>query len=134
MQAALLVGHGVMVPGSGLALSNGVSLGGVELAGAADAVSVTIKDANGLAVRTLDLGAMPSGTSNFAWDGKTDSGATAADGTYSISIKATQGGAAVSATSLQVAAVLGVTRTGQDWKIDVGNLGQFAVADVRQIL
>jgi flagellar basal-body rod modification protein FlgD len=134
MQAALLVGHGVMVPGSTLAMSQGTALGGFELAGNADSVSVTIRNANGIAVRTLDLGAQGAGVNNFQWDGKTDSGAKAADGNYSISVKAVQGGNAVSATNLQVAAVLGVTRTTQGWQIDVGNLGEFALADVRQIL
>lgn len=52
LQAAALVGHGVMVPGSGLSLQEGTALGGVELTDAADRVRVTIKDGNGLAIRT----------------------------------------------------------------------------------
>src|SRR5512146_3106311 len=44
LQAASLVNHGVMVPGSGLQLSNGGAVGAVDLASAADEVTVTIKD------------------------------------------------------------------------------------------
>ncbi|MCK7498302.1 MAG: hypothetical protein MZW92_52395 [Comamonadaceae bacterium] len=47
VQAAALVGHGVLVPGSGLRLDQGVALGGIELAEPADRVRVSIKDSNG---------------------------------------------------------------------------------------
>ncbi|MDP2107925.1 MAG: flagellar hook capping FlgD N-terminal domain-containing protein, partial [Rhodocyclaceae bacterium] len=57
MQAAALVGRGVLVPGSALQLVEGAAVGALELAGPADEVTVTIKDANGLVQRTLNLGA-----------------------------------------------------------------------------
>jgi flagellar hook assembly protein FlgD len=56
VQAAALVGKGVMVEGKALTLSGGKAYGGIELASAADKVTVTIKDANGLEVRKLELG------------------------------------------------------------------------------
>jgi flagellar basal-body rod modification protein FlgD len=39
MQAAAMVGHGVLVPGSGLLLAGGMAIGGVELDGPADRVT-----------------------------------------------------------------------------------------------
>jgi len=134
LQAAALVGHGVLVPGSALSLQQGQAVAGVDLASAADDVVATIKDANGLAVRKLDLGAMVAGASSFAWDGKTDSGATAADGAYTVSLAATQGGGAVTANALQVGMVSSVANSSQGASLNVAGLGTFSLSDVKQIL
>ena len=134
LQAAALVGHGVLVPGSGMKLSNGGGQGGFELAGAADKVTVDIKDANGLLVRTLNMGEQKAGVVPFAWDGKTDAGAVAADGAYTFSVTATQGKDKVTADRLTLGLVQGVTRGGQGLGIDVGTLGKFGMADIKQIL
>jgi flagellar basal-body rod modification protein FlgD len=134
MQAAALVGHGVLVPGSGLVLSDGAAIGGIELDGPADRVTVTVKDANGLAVKTLELGGKQAGSHNFVWDGKTDSGAQAAEGNYTISVVARRGNDKVTASTLELGIVSSVTRTGQDVKLNVGTLGAFKMSDVREIL
>lgn len=136
MQAASLVGHAVLVPGSQLTLSSSSAVGGVELAGAADAVTVTIKDSNGLAVRTLSLGSLAAGVHNFTWDGKTDGGAQAADGAYTVSINAKQGSNSVTATALDLGMVRSLIRdsSGSSYSLDVGGLGIFTMADVKQIL
>lgn len=131
---ANLVGHVVLVPGSGLQLASGASAGGIELAENADEVSVTIKDANGLTVKTLSLGAQAAGVHNFTWDGTTDDGGNAADGTYSISVKATRGGEAVSATALSFATVRSLVRSGADFMLDLGTPGLATMDDVKQIL
>ncbi len=88
-----------------------MALGGVELADAADRVRVTIKDGNGLAVRTLDLGAMDAGSHLFHWDGKADSGTAAADGAYTISVEAMRGDTVLTANALQMGVVSSVART-----------------------
>jgi flagellar basal-body rod modification protein FlgD len=134
MQAASLVGHAVLVPGNALTLSGGSAAGGVELAGAADAVTVTIKDSNGLAVRTLSLGALAAGVHDFTWDGKTDSGVQAVDGAYRVSIEAKQGTNSVTATALDLGVVRSLIRAGTGYSLDVGSLGTFTMADVKQIL
>src|SRR5882757_1182177 len=43
LQASSLVGHTVMAPGNTLALTDGQAIGGVELGGAVDHLTVTIK-------------------------------------------------------------------------------------------
>lgn len=134
MQAAALVGHGVLVPGSGLALYDGMAVGGIELDGPADRVSVTIKDANGLAVRTLDLGALEAGSRAFSWDGKTDAGAPAADGAYTMAVAAQRGNDKVAARPLELGMVSSVVRTSDGASLNVGALGVFKMSDVRQIL
>ncbi|MDP2751835.1 MAG: flagellar hook assembly protein FlgD [Rhodocyclaceae bacterium] len=133
LQAAALVGRGVMVPGSSLSLLQGQAAGGVDLTSAADQVTVTITDANGLVVRTLDLGQQDSGAQGFAWDGKSDSGAVAADGNYKISVSAKQGTQTVTAAALALGGVQSVSRNGQGIRLDLGALGTFTMDDVKQI-
>jgi flagellar basal-body rod modification protein FlgD len=134
MQAAAMVGHGVLVPGAGLLLSGGMAIGGVELDGPADRVTVTIKDGSGLVVKTLELGALQAGVKGFSWDGTTDSGATAAGGAYTASLKALRGEDAVTARTLEWGVVSSVARTGDSVSLNVGTLGAFKMSDVREIL
>jgi len=134
MQAANLVGRAVLVEGGKLQMSQGAALGGVELAEPADAVKVVIKDSNGNAIRTLDLGSMDAGSQAFGWDGKTDEGAAAADGAYSISVTATRGDTKVDVKTLQLGTVSGVIRAASGVKIEVGNLGLHTMDDIKQIL
>lgn len=134
MQAAALVGRSVLVPGSALALSGGMAVGGVELDEPADRVTVTIKDANGLAVRTLELGSREAGSHSFTWDGKTDSGTQAADGAYTIAVSAQRGENRPGARALELGIVSSVSRSSQGVRLNVGALGAFAMSDVREIL
>ena len=134
IQSAALVGKGVLVPGSGLTLSSSQSAGGYELASNADAVTMTITDSKGSVVRTVNFGAQKSGLQTFTWDGTTDSGATAADGNYNISIKATQGANSVNVTNLQLGAVSSISGNGSSMKINVSGVGSFSMSDVRQII
>jgi flagellar basal-body rod modification protein FlgD len=134
LQSASLVGHGVLVAGSNLTLQNGSGIGGFELTGAADNVSVQIKDANGIVVRTLSDSGMAAGVYPFTWDGKTDSGAQAVDGQYSISVTATQGANKVTVNNLQYGTVNSVAGTGTGISANLGTLGQFGMSDIKQIL
>ena len=134
VQAAALVGKGVMVEGKALTLSGGKAYGGIELASAADKVTVTIKDANGLEVRKLELGDAEAGISNFAWDGLTSSGAQAVDGKYTMSVSATRGDTDLKPTALQLSTVNSVLRTSSGTvSLDVGG-SLVSLADIKQIL
>lgn len=134
MQAAGMIGHGVLVSGSGLEFRDGVALGGVELDVPADRVSVTIRDGSGLAVKTLELGRLPAGAKGYVWDGTTDSGAVVAEGNYTVSVKAMLGDNVIAAKSLQWGVVSSVARSSQGVSLNVGSLGTFNMADVREIL
>ncbi|MDP2795680.1 MAG: flagellar hook assembly protein FlgD [Sulfurisoma sp.] len=134
LQAAALVGHGVLVPGTGLDLGNGVGMAGIELAESADVVNIEIKDANGLVVRTLSLGGQEAGQHAFAWDGTTDSGAQAVDGRYSFMVTATRGSDTVNAERLEYGMVDSVTRQATGMNVNVGRLGGFGINEIRQIL
>ncbi len=124
MQAAALVGHGVLVPGTGLALTGGMAIGGIELDEPADRVTV----------KTLELGGRDAGSHGIGWDGKTDSGAQAVDGAYSISVVAQRGDAKVGARTLELGMVSSVARTSQGVSLNVGALGNVRMSDVREIL
>jgi flagellar basal-body rod modification protein FlgD len=132
-QAAALVGHQVMVAGSSLQLGTSGAVGGVDLPSGADKVVVTIKDSNGLVMRTLDMGSLTAGTHNFAWDGTTDAGVAAVTGAYSISVTASQGSTTVQATALELASVSSINRSSQGVTLDLGQLGLAKMSDVKQI-
>ncbi|MDP2822961.1 MAG: flagellar hook assembly protein FlgD [Sulfuritalea sp.] len=133
MQAAALVGHQVMVAGNGLQLGDAGAVGGLELKSAADQVLLTIKDPNGLSMRTLNLGDLDAGTHNFTWDGMTDAGAQAVNGAYGISVAAKRGSEKVTAATLELASVGNINRSTQGVTLDLGRLGLVRLTDVKQI-
>lgn len=133
LQAASMVGHGVLVPGSSLALQEGNAYAGIDLTSDADSVKIEILDSNGLPIRTLDLGNVKSGSHTFTWDGNTDGGVAAADGSYSFSVKALQGSNKVDSTALSLGLVSSITRSSSGIGINVGQQ-TFALADIRQII
>jgi len=133
MQAATLVNHGVFVPGSSMLVSEQGGIGGIELTAPSDATTVTIKDANGLVMRTLNLGSLEAGVHPFTWDGKTDSGQQAVAGNYSVSVSVKHGTETAAATSLAFGLVQSVSRDSSGLSLDVGTLGAYTMADVKQI-
>lgn len=139
LQAASLIGHDVVVGGNDLDLAtdktSGVTdgQGGVSLSSDADAVKVTITDASGNVVRTLDLGAQKAGDQFFHWDGKTDSGSAAKDGHYTFTVTATASGKAVTFDTLMLARVEGVSSSGTGVVLQLPRGSQVAFADVKQI-
>lgn len=136
LQAAALVGKGVMVSGSALTLSSSKAYGGFEVTSAADKVTVTIKDSSGNEVRKMELGAVDeAGVYNFAWDGTTNSGAIAADGKYTVSVSATRGDTDVKPTALTLTTVNSVLRSSTgSVSLDVGSGGTVGLSDIKQIL
>jgi flagellar basal-body rod modification protein FlgD len=133
LQASSLVGHTVLVPGASLALADSQAVGGINLAGDADSVTVTIKDSTGATVKTEDMGKQSAGLVNFVWDGSTSSGATAAAGSYTFSVTATEAGKAVTADTLSVGQVSSVTPSSSGGSVFVNGVGQVAMSLVKQI-
>lgn len=133
LQAAALVGRQVIVAGNGMNLTDAGAVGGVELASNADQVVVTVKDVNGLVMNTINLGKLDAGVHNFVWDGKTDAGVKAVNGSYSITVAATQGSNNVTATALQLAGVQNINRSSQGVSLNLGALGLITLNDIKQI-
>ncbi len=93
-----LVGKTVTVRGKAIAF-DGVSPTGlsVTLAGASTKTTVTIRDASGQAVRTMEMGPHAIGAMPIAWNGKDDKGQTVPAGSYTCEVSATNAsGASVS--------------------------------------
>jgi len=144
MQAANMIKHGVLTPGTDLELSDKASVFGVELGSAADSVKVEIYDKYNKLVETLDLGALPAGVKPLGWDGKiadtnpldtVETPAQAADGKYTFKVLATRGGEALKdANGLTFGVVASVSAGADGVKLNVPAIGALTMADVKQIL
>jgi flagellar basal-body rod modification protein FlgD len=133
MQAAAMIGKTVLVPGSGLALTEGTAFGGVNLASAADQVTISVLDSAGNVVETQKLGAHDAGSFTFAWDGSTNSGSKAADGAYTFKVDAVQGSTPVTVDALQLGTVSALVRTASGFLLDLGKQGTVDFKNVQQI-
>lgn len=133
-QAAALVGRQVLVDGNQLQLQEGLSLGGVNLSGAADHVYVTFYDSTGKEVDKVDLGGMEKGSNTFIWGGKLSDGTQLADGKYTIKVSAEQAGNKVEVSSLEMATVSSVVNAADGVSIEVGRFGQMSMSDIKRIL
>ncbi|MBI3286329.1 MAG: flagellar hook assembly protein FlgD [Burkholderiales bacterium] len=133
LQAASMIGHGVIVPGKVIGLTDGKAVYGMELPQAADKVEVTIRDSDGAVVRKMSLGAMPQGVSTLAWDGMTDSGAAAPNGVYQFELAASSAEKKLDAATLSFGMVSSIASSAQGVKLSVTNVGDIGMNDVRQI-
>ncbi len=134
VQAAALAGRQVMANGDLLALANGSASAGFQLDQAVDKLAVIITDAAGVQVQSVDLGAQPEGIHAFQWDGMSDAGVAAAPGNYTFTLHAFAQDKTVSAQSLVIGRVDGVSRASSGVVLSVGGVGNVALADVKRIL
>jgi flagellar basal-body rod modification protein FlgD len=134
LQAAGLVGHGVMIEGSKLQLLDGVAFGGVELKQSVDSLVVNVKDGAGKVIHSVDLGAQKSGMIPFEWDGSTDSGTDAANGSYTFEIDAKLAGKKVDTTALSLVQVSSVSLGAQGVKLNVAGFDPISLSQIKQIL
>ncbi|MDP2761772.1 MAG: flagellar hook assembly protein FlgD [Sideroxyarcus sp.] len=134
LQAVSMIGHPVLVTGDGIVLGNGKAYAAVELAQPADKLTVSINDASGRTVRTLQLGAQDSGIVEVNWDGVTDSGVTAPDGHYTLQAVSELGGQKSDAATLEYGLVNSVAQSQSGVTINIGNLGDVSLTAIKQIL
>ena len=133
MQSASLVGKNVLAAGNKLPLGANGAIGGVNLAGAADQVTITISNAQGVKVDEVALGAQKAGIVDFMWDGSDVDGKPVAEGDYTFSVSAKQAGETVSATPLQFGTVSALVRTANGFQLEIPGTGQVNFAAVQQI-
>ncbi|MGM3159994.1 flagellar hook assembly protein FlgD [Dickeya undicola] len=135
IQAASLIGHGVLVPGTKVLVGNETTTPfGVELENAAENVTVNITDSSGKVVRSMELGSLSAGVHAYSWDGKASDGTAAPDGAYTISVSATSNGTQQVVEALNYAYVNGVVTNSSGALLDLGLSGQSTLDNVRQIL
>ncbi len=134
LQAATLIGRGLLVPGAGMELQESKALFGVELGEAADDVQVTIRNADGQVVQNISLGAQPAGAQPLMWDGQTMDGGQAPDGAYTFEVTAVRGGVPVTAGALAFAVVGSVSTGAQGATLNLSNGRSVGLSDIRQII
>lgn len=133
LQASSMIGRSVLAPGSSMILQGGSAIGGFELAQSVDHAVVTIKGAAGNVLHTMDMGAQQAGDVMFQWDGKTDSGANAASGTYKFEVSASLGGKKTDAINLALGKVGSVSLGATGVTLNTDSLGSLDVTKVKQI-
>ena len=134
LQAAGMIGRNVLAPGSNLQLLNGMTVGGFDLKQPVDSAVVKIKDAAGNVLHSVDMGAQKEGSVMFQWDGVTDSGVNAPNGSYTFEVSAAQGGQKVEVENLALGKVGSVSLGAAGVVLNTDVLGAVDVAKVRQIL
>ena len=106
--------------------------GAIELDDAANSVTVSIADAQGGTLRSLQLGAQKKGTTAFEWDGKDGSGNAVGAGPFTITAFATSGDKTVTSRTLVWAPVESVSLPSSGApKLKVVGIGDVDPSDVR---
>lgn len=110
-QTSTLVGKDVVFGADSITLAKpGESKSlGVELAGPADSIVVSVTDSSGKVVRTMQLPAHDAGRVDVAFDGFGDDGSPLPAGKYDLKVVAMQGTKPVDATLLERGSVTGVS-------------------------
>jgi flagellar basal-body rod modification protein FlgD len=132
LNSANLVGRQVLVPSSTLSYSGSAVNGGVNVTTAGD-VQVSIEDANGNVVQTMDLGTQQAGLSPFSWNGTDSSGNQVPAGTYSVT--ANNGGNSAALSTYVAGSVTGVGFGGSSIGtfLQVAGIGGVPLSQVAQI-
>lgn len=136
LQASSLVGRSVVVQNDKAVVDTTKSLTGtVVVPQSISAAKVTVTDAEGNTVKTIDLGAQSAGNAEFIWDGTNASGEKVDPGTYSFSAQATVEGESLQMSTLLPATVTSVTlsQTGGEMMLNLAGLGQLALSKVQTI-
>jgi len=132
-QAANMIGHNVLVPGTAVSTSGTGGYFGVDLPTGADKLSILIKNSAGATVRTMSLGAQDAGSIPFKWDGFADDGSVAATGNYKFEVAATVAGKSVTADGLNYAEVMSVSNSTSGVKLNLSNSASVSTTDVKEI-
>jgi flagellar basal-body rod modification protein FlgD len=130
LQGASMVGRDVLVPGSGLQVTDGVGRGSFDLGVAADSITVEIRTAGGTLVDTLQSSAMAAGRQSFEWD------ATKYTGTEQLQFKvaASASKIPVTATALQRAKVESVSSENNALMLQLAGGSSVAYSAIKAVL
>ena len=127
-----LVGRCVLVPSASLGYAGNAVSGAVGVTNASSDVQLTITDASGNKVRTIDLGAQQAGLSSFNWDGKDDNGNPLPAGTYGITA-ADQSGNALSTYVGGTVSGVGYGGSSVGTYVQVNGVGGVPLGSIAQI-
>jgi flagellar basal-body rod modification protein FlgD len=133
LQATALIGRQVLTEGDVMSLADGLAGGAVELASAADKVTVKVLDGAGRVIDTIDLGAQAAGELRFAWDGTDAAGNVMPNGSYRFAVSAEAGGSGVGTTQYALVAVNSVRLLDGRVSLEFSGIGERDLDQVRQI-
>lgn len=133
LKGSALVGHSVLVPSSQWALEgDGNGASGLIAASQAGRLEVTITDANGSVVRTINTQATSAGELPFHWDGTNAEGQQMAAGKYNLSARFTNSNGDASDVQTYIQAPVESVTIGSDGLyLNLKNLG---AAPLEQVL
>jgi flagellar basal-body rod modification protein FlgD len=136
LSGAGLVGREVLAPGDSAAFDGTTPIrGAVEPPQGADAIEFIVRDASGAVVRRTQSAPAAGDLTEFAWDGRSDSGAAMPSGQYKIEALARFGGRAESTQFLLRGRVDSVTldAAGRGLVLNTPN-GSLSLGAVRRVL
>jgi flagellar basal-body rod modification protein FlgD len=141
--AISMIGKGILVEGKGIELATSTaddgtktssSVFGIDLASAAQSVTIAIQDSTGKTVRTMAMTNADVGTYPITWDGTQDDKTAAPAGSYTFTVTATSAGRTLTdAKPLQLAAVASVSTGSGGAKLNT-SLGQFTMSEIKEVL
>jgi flagellar basal-body rod modification protein FlgD len=140
LQAASLIGKGVLVPGARVLLGGEGDARqstpfGMDIPAPVARAAFLLQDAGGQAVRRIELGPQPAGVLSVRWDGLGDSGLALPDGAYMARVEAfSEEGKAVPAEALTYGEVSSVMHAPAGPQLDMGLAGRHALGSVRKIM
>lgn len=135
-QAAALVGHQVVAPGTSAALTDNGLKGAIDLTQATDKMAVGIYDMAGQLVKQIDLGPQNTGTIPFSWDGNGDNGNRFPNGMYQVKAIANIGGSPQELNTYMASMVDSVTVDSANQRItlNTSNGASVKLSDIKQLM
>ena len=134
LQASTLVGRSALVETSTMRIATGQTVAGaIDLPSSSPAVSVSIRDAAGQPVRTIQLGAQTQGLTQFTWDGLADDGTAAPAGRYTFGAAYLSGTDSVAADTLLRAPIDSVLFGADGFDVELRGIGELPFTAVREI-
>lgn len=132
LQGSAMVGHQVLVEGNTLSLDSesGKATGAFDLAGSAANVKVQVLDAAGKEVGTVDMGSLPGGRYNFAWDASQYQG----EGALRFKVLAANGDKSVGSTALMTDKITAVSMDNGSLQMQLSRGGMTTQAGIKAIL
>lgn len=135
--AASLIGKSVAIPDGPVTVTDTtVSQGTIYLPTGADGIKVQVFDDKGVLVRSMIMGAQPVGDTTLAWDGMTDAGATAPNGTYRYVATVNRNGVITTPAVSTLATVRSVSSAGTadgTLLLEVDGGKSISLADVKRV-
>ncbi|MBV1907146.1 MAG: flagellar hook assembly protein FlgD [Pseudomonadales bacterium] len=133
LQAGSLVGRSVLVPTDQTLMSGKGIVGDIGVPSSASSVSVSISDAFGNPVKTLELGSQKFGAVRFTWNGLNEQGEAMEPGIYRIHASASIGGEIQEVPVDLPEQVVSVSLTDQGIRLNLSGGNSVAIGEVKEI-